>query len=250
MPSTNRFYSSISKLYDYVFPYNPKQLAFIKDISKNRRVQSILDIGCGTGNLALALAQEGYAVSALDADPEMIALAEEKMKKRGFSQYPEFHVLDMMKLTRIFSPASFDMISCFGNTLPHLLTYERVETFLDAAAGIIKKEGHLAIQLLNYDYIVESGITELPLKDNENIRFERYYEYPEDTEQLHFITRLTDKQTNQVIENQIPLLPVRKNELKTRLEKAGFTNISFYGGFDKSTLSAENIPLVVDCAKK
>lgn len=38
----------------------------------------ILDIGCGTGSLALDLASEGYAVTGVDPAPEMIAAARAK----------------------------------------------------------------------------------------------------------------------------------------------------------------------------
>lgn len=40
---------------------------------------AVADLGCGTGTLALLLAEEGYAVDALDFSPEMVALAEAKL---------------------------------------------------------------------------------------------------------------------------------------------------------------------------
>lgn len=38
----------------------------------------ILDVGCGTGTLAVLLAQEGFRVDGVDFSPEMIQLAEKK----------------------------------------------------------------------------------------------------------------------------------------------------------------------------
>jgi SAM-dependent methyltransferase len=38
----------------------------------------VADLGCGTGTLALLLAEEGYAVTGVDFSPEMVRLAREK----------------------------------------------------------------------------------------------------------------------------------------------------------------------------
>lgn len=40
---------------------------------------AVVDLGCGTGTLALLLAQQGYAVDALDFSPAMVRLAEQKL---------------------------------------------------------------------------------------------------------------------------------------------------------------------------
>ena len=39
----------------------------------------VVDLGCGTGTLALLLAQQGYAVDAVDFSPAMVALARDKV---------------------------------------------------------------------------------------------------------------------------------------------------------------------------
>lgn len=44
---------------------------------------TVLDIGAGTGALALLAAELGYRVTALDLSPEMLAKAEHKAKERG-----------------------------------------------------------------------------------------------------------------------------------------------------------------------
>lgn len=41
-------------------------------------VRSVLDLGCGTGNHALRLAERGYAVTGVDLSDEMLTLAREK----------------------------------------------------------------------------------------------------------------------------------------------------------------------------
>jgi len=43
----------------------------------------ILDAGCGAGNLAIELAQDGYSVHGIDIAPSMIKLCEDKVSKLG-----------------------------------------------------------------------------------------------------------------------------------------------------------------------
>ncbi|MFC6016222.1 class I SAM-dependent methyltransferase [Plantactinospora solaniradicis] len=52
----------------------PDQLAFLTDWLPSAPAR-ILDAGCGRGHLALALDRAGYAVTAVDTDPEAVAVA-------------------------------------------------------------------------------------------------------------------------------------------------------------------------------
>lgn len=44
------------------------------------RPELVLDLGCGTGNVTLAMAERGYDMIGLDASPEMLEIAMEKAK--------------------------------------------------------------------------------------------------------------------------------------------------------------------------
>ena len=66
----------------------------------------VVDLGCGTGTLALLLSQEGYGVDALDFSPAMVRLAEAKLAgsratvRRGDAGDPAL------------APASVDVVLC------------------------------------------------------------------------------------------------------------------------------------------
>lgn len=75
-----------------------------------REVQCILDLGCGTGNHAFALAARGYEVLGLDLNEEFIALARDKARRRRGRA--SFEAGDMRVLP---SDKPFDaIISMFG----------------------------------------------------------------------------------------------------------------------------------------
>lgn len=60
----------------------------------------ILDAGCGTGALAVELAQRGATVVAIDLSPKLITLARERYPERIGEGRVTFRVGDMLKLGR------------------------------------------------------------------------------------------------------------------------------------------------------
>jgi SAM-dependent methyltransferase len=99
--------------------------------------------------------------------------------------------------------------------------------------------GNAAIQVLNYDHIPDHGISELSSISNEHITFDRSYAKA-DSGLLNFMTRLTVKGDGRIIENEVLLYPLRKRELEERLRDAGFSGISFYGGFRMDQLREDS----------
>jgi len=68
-----------------------------------------LDVACGTGDLALALAARGASVTGLDVTPRMIELARRKSAGPGAGPAPDWLVGDMMALP--FADRSFDVVT-------------------------------------------------------------------------------------------------------------------------------------------
>lgn len=69
--------------------------------------RDVLDVGCGTGFLALLLAELGYHVTGIDLSEGMLATAERKAD--GLTPRPVFRVGDA--IAPPFPPASFDVVA-------------------------------------------------------------------------------------------------------------------------------------------
>ncbi len=77
---------------------------------------SVLDLGCGTGNHALLLAERGYRVTGIDASPGMLRVARGKVRGR---RNPAFRRADM----RSFDLGqTFGAVICMDGAFTHLLT--------------------------------------------------------------------------------------------------------------------------------
>jgi len=226
-------YQSIAAYYDFIFPLKPAQIEFA---TQHIASGHIFDIGCATGNLAVELARLGYSVTAIDMDVNMIHLA------RAKSSQVDFRVHDMTNL-EIFPASHFDGIVCFGNTVVHLLEDETILDFFTQVQHVLKPDGVFLMQILNYDKILSENLTELPLIDNEYIRFQR--SYTPRGRLLDFETQLMIKAENRIIENTIQLYPITQKTLVELLRQAGFQDITCYGDFQENPV--EGLPLVIEC---
>ena len=224
-------YESIADYYDEIFLLKQTRLDFLESFLKNKL--KILDIGCATGELAIALAKKGHQVTGIDLDEKMIRLARSKAEKQSLSfepgGAPPFYVKDMTRIGEDFSGGTFDAVLCFGNTLVHLENPEKIKELFIGIKKILKGGGIAVLQIVNYDRVLSAKIKELPLLENENFVFRRRYDYDEERHRIGFITDLKIKKGGKVIKNSENLYPLTFKELKHALDWAGFSKKQFYG---------------------
>lgn len=79
--------------------------------------QTALDLACGTGTVALALAQQGLKVYAIDGSPAMIAQAQRKVQEIGADV-----TLSCQDMRSFTLPAPVDLVTCLYDSLNYLLT--------------------------------------------------------------------------------------------------------------------------------
>lgn len=239
------FYTSISKYYSEIFPYNPVQLQFVKSRAGELTGKNILDIGCATGELAFQLAQSGAEVTGIDLNTELLNQAKTSKKLPNLS----FRTGNMLHLETIFQPGQFDMILCFGNTLVHLESMEQVNQMAKGVFFVVKPGGKFLVQILNYDYILDDQVSELPVIVTENLKFIRRYAFKTNSPFIRFQTELMLKKENRSLINETPLIALRRLDLANILEQAGFSAIEFFSGFHQNPFGGKHLPLVVSCIR-
>ncbi|HEU5199983.1 MAG TPA: class I SAM-dependent methyltransferase [Ktedonobacterales bacterium] len=96
----------------------------------------LLDLACGTGTMAVHLAQQGYQVTGVDIVPEMIAWAAQKAAAQSVSI--EWVVAD----ARTFQlHKQFPFIYMLGNAFQHFLTRADLEGLLARVREHLQPEG-------------------------------------------------------------------------------------------------------------
>ncbi len=237
------FYSNISDYYDDIFPLNKSQLTFVTNsIDENSNYKNMLDIGCGTGGLPIGLYNYFDVIAAVDTNIEMLKIAKGKAKEKKI----DFIAAGMLDLDTQFSNNTFDIVLCFGNTVAHLQTIADVELFFDKVRHLLTGGGKFLFQVINYDNILNNNILGLPIIENEIVKFERHYSL-DTNNMLDFSTILTIKETGEVTNNSIKLLPIRKIQIEKALRNVGFETVKSFSSFAKSEYKSDSLPLVFEC---
>lgn len=112
------------------------QSAFVELFSSNELVVGkLLDIGCGTGENAIFLAQNGFSVVGIDLVPAAIEKAKQKANKLGLRI--DFSVGDALHLR--FPPDEFDSVIDSG--LFHIFDDKRRLAYIDQIAKVLRPDG-------------------------------------------------------------------------------------------------------------
>ena len=146
----------------YGHPYTEDQdCAFLQDAFQayHGSVREVLDIACGTGRHAVRLARDGYAVTGLDSDEGMLAVAAEKAAEWGVSV--GWVQADMCGLDYA---AEFDAAYILFNTIIGLTTNDMLIRFMEGVRTVLRPGGLFVIEVGNYWALLANG--ELKLGDS------------------------------------------------------------------------------------
>lgn len=230
---TMTFYEPLTPYYDEIFPANPKALHFLASTFTSGGV--LLDVGAGTGNMAIALLHEGFKVTAMEPEKTMAQQMQEKAKTLPL----KISTKTMQQLDEY--PEKFDGIYCIGNTLVHLNNLAEIETFLHQCYTKLNDNGILVFQIVNF---AKSDFT-FPVIKKDTFEFIRRY----DTSEENILFTTTLKTADQTITNTTSLYPATAKQLLPILDCCGFQDIKPYGNFEKSPYTLES-PALIIVAKK
>lgn len=241
------FYEVLSQHYDVIFPRGEKQSSFIKSYLKNG--SNILDIGAGIGGYAEYFAELGHKVMAVDLDETMVEGMKHKVEN-GKIKFDTMQ-LDMLDIDE-FEDSSFDTIFCIGNTLAHLPDYDLVNQFFEKAYNCLKENGHIIVQIVNYDRVLKEKTAKFPAinREDHGLHFTREYEFITEKEVM-FKGKLFVKTENEetVFEVETELLAIRKDIILDSVKNLGFREVELFGNFEKAPYNIDS-PAIILVAKK
>jgi SAM-dependent methyltransferase len=99
---------------------------------------TVLDVACGTGKSFLPMVRRGFSVTGCDSSPEMLA---EAARKAPAVPLVEADVRALPKL------GAFDLITCFDDSLNHLLDELELSAALRSVAANLHERGLLLFDL-------------------------------------------------------------------------------------------------------
>lgn len=126
-PSTEGYLVTKDDLFDRTMPWLgymdfPAFVADVFEVVQAGPGRRVLDLGCGKGFLAIALAHRGSHVTAIDISPKSIELARLRAEAAGVADKIHFQVMDCENLE--FPDGTFDAV--VGGFVLHHLNLEKV----------------------------------------------------------------------------------------------------------------------------
>ena len=236
----------------FEMPFIDKQIRNLQQELGDRL--SILDAACGTGMHAIELAKEEHQISGADLFPEMIEIAQENANSAGVTI--DFRAVGFGSLSTEFDPCQFNAVLCLGNSLPHLLSQERVVGALNDFNECLLPGGMLLIQNRNFDSIMQQKNRWMEpqafTEGDKEWLFQRFYDFEADgTIRFNIVTFSRAVGADwQVSMDHTRLRPLLFEDLSTLLHTSGFSSIKMFGDMNGNAFDPVTSPNLIIVARK
>lgn len=236
-----RFYDDMGTDYDLMVSWKTRlerEARFLRRMREEIEASSVLDAACGTGMHAVLLAREGLRCAAADLSPQMIEQARKNAHDAGVNV--DLRVAAFGDLARTFGER-FDLVTCLGNSLPHLLDDDSLRSALGDFARVLSPGGLLLIQNRNYDRVIREKVRFMPLSARtegaEETLFLRITDLCDDVSDLVDFTIVTLRKKRGTWTQSTRTTTLRalsRQTVEDALGASGFSRVRVWGGYDLS----------------
>ena len=246
-------YDDWADIYDKVYAYLDYDIGFYVSQAEASR-GPVLELGCGTGRVAIALADAGFDVTGVDISPRMIAQAEAKTRALGLASKATFTVGDMADAD---AGGGFGLVCYPFRAFQSMLTVEDQRESLENAAAQLREGGLLAFDTFapdieqlgdRRDETVPFHIRDVEQDDGSNIVVwgQNIWDGVTQVNSARLIVEELDATGKSVARyfRDFDLRYTFRYEMEHLLELSGFTLEAVYGDFEGSEVSDQSDDLV------
>ncbi len=234
-------FDNIALAYDDTIDWNARlarEIPFLKSRLGDPKDKRVLDLACGTGRHAVALALEGAEVVGIDNSEVMISRAMRHAASNGAASK---FILSGMEEFQSIDLGEYDLIICLGNSLALLDDLSTLERVLASVYDMLTVRGVFIAQILNFEEIHRTGFRFFPQKSGkmdtgEEVVFSRFYEHtnPPNSSILVMSAQMKVKGEWTSLVSTQKVLNLDSNLMKQFLAQAGFRETRFYSDYSES----------------
>ncbi len=219
----------------------------------------ILELGFGTGRIAIPLAKAGFSVTGIELSSDMIHIAEQKLSKEND------HIRDRCKIiqtdaTDFTINTSFGLIIASCNFLNHFITSYSIRSLFRCVKNHLSENGVFLIDqsMPNVPSMVESDkkeeIFDFSYPDAKRKIIDRFTASYDFVNQLEYddivLEEYLDEKLTKIVHCKETLTYYFPRELKTLLEFEGLTVFHEQGSLSKNVPLDQNADQMVLFCKK
>ena len=215
--------------YDLITNAKQREPNHIKEVSaliNKFHPKSVLDAGCAAGLTSMLFAKQGVEAVGLDISRPMLEQCHKKYDKTElpFSFcYGDFESLPKKLYNR------FDMVACLANSISGVSTVAGLGRSFMSFYKVLKPNGILVLQMLNYTSMKEDIIFPIKATENNGIIYERFSERQKN-KLFVYVTRFDMEQNPlkfEVFRHQFD--NYTPDQVMKKIKLAGFKKTKKYG---------------------
>ena len=126
-------------MYQHFIDYN-EEFAYYHAILQPHHAQTVLEIGCGTGNIAQRMVAHNYQYTGMDISPDMLQIAQQQVPNAHFVQ------ADMRHFN---TPNKQQAVLILGRTISYLLSDQDMFDALKAIYNCLDTNGLLVFDIID-----------------------------------------------------------------------------------------------------
>lgn len=248
-----------ARYYDQAYRLRRQDVRFYVDLAR-RYGGPVLELGAGTGRVALAMAQAGIDVVAVDSMEPMLRRAAERLQRlpKKTRARVQLHQEDLMSLRL---ETRFPLVIAPFNVWMHLYTRAQIERGFETVRLHLSEDGHFAFDVLlpapaslarDPSRGYKGGLIRHP-RDGERYVYREYFDYDHRT-QVQTVRMEFEHPTDRRRSFSTPLTQRQffPQELQALLHYNGFVIEALWGDFEGEPLSgyAESQVLLTRVAER
>ena len=141
-------YETLARYYDALVKDDEATMAWVKLIKQHIPKGKLLELACGSGEITIALAKDGYEIHASDLSKDMIQTA----KAKKDSALVSWRVMDMCQFD---VTESYDGILCLCDSFNYLLHTAQVKQLFQDVYAHLKDDGCFLMDMHSLDRLEE-----------------------------------------------------------------------------------------------
>lgn len=163
-------YKELASMYDLLMRDAPYEqwVSFTETIISKMETPSkkILDLGCGTGEITLLLANNGYNVTGVDYSSEMLAHAEQKSNLRQLPvQWIQQNLIELQGFQNI------DVAISYCDVINYIVTEKELKTVFSHIYDALKPGGVFIFDVHDVNYVEDFMINHTFTDINDDVAY-------------------------------------------------------------------------------
>lgn len=238
---TEPYQDRVARIYDWIVygsdeaELGEDEWVFLRaafDQAAGRPVRDVLDVGCGTGRHLLPLARAGYAVTALDNAPGMIAECRRRLDAEGLDA-----ALRRADMADVDDREAFDAVLAMDSVITYLLDADDVVAVLRRFHAALRPGGLLVLD--NHNLLHMWDTSDEPYHGeagDEDVRISyvdrRWYDDFPSIFHVEIVAQVEENGETWEVVNEEVLKAMTADEVRHYLAAAGFADVRVLPGYE------------------